>query len=42
MTRDDGEPAPTARVPWLGEVTGLRLGDVPEEGEGSMREEKGM
>lgn len=30
MTRDDEEPEPTARGPWLGEVTGLRLGDVPE------------
>lgn len=34
MTRDDEGPTPTARGPWLGEVTGLRLGDVPKEDEG--------
>lgn len=42
MTRDDEGPAPTARGPWLGEVTGLRLGDVPKEDEGSTGKEKGM
>lgn len=30
VTRDDEDPVPTARGPWLGEVTGLRLGDVPK------------
>lgn len=42
VTSDVEEPAPTARGPWLGEVTGLRLGDVPEEDEGSTGKEKGM
>lgn len=31
VTRDDEEPVPTGRGLWAGEVTGLRLGDVPEE-----------
>lgn len=30
VTRDDEEPTP--RRPWLGEVTGLRLGEAPGEG----------
>lgn len=29
VTRDDGEPEPTERGLWPGEVTGLRLGDAP-------------
>lgn len=33
VTRDDEEPVPTGRGLWAGEVTGLRLGDVPEEGD---------
>ena len=40
MTRDDEEPVPTARGPWLGEVTGLRLGDVPEDDQGSTGKER--
>lgn len=31
MTRDDEEPGPMAGGLWLGEVTGLRQGDVPGE-----------
>lgn len=31
VTREDEEPVPTAGGLWLGEVTGLRLGDVPKE-----------
>lgn len=30
VTREDEEPLPTAGGLWLGEVTGLRLGDVPK------------
>lgn len=37
---DDGEAAPTARGPWLGEVTGLRLGDVPKDDGGSSGKRK--
>lgn len=29
VTRDDEEPAVTARELWVGEVNGLRLGEVP-------------
>lgn len=35
VTRDDEEPTPTAGGLWLGEVTGLRLGDAPEGDGGS-------
>ena len=35
VTRDDDEPVLSAGELWLGEVTGLRLGDVPREDEGS-------
>lgn len=39
-TRDDEEPVPTAGGLWLGEVTGLRLGDVPRENKGSAGKNK--
>lgn len=38
---DDEAPVSTAGGLWLGEVTGLRLGDVPGEEEGSTGKEKG-
>lgn len=41
VTRDDEEPAPTVRGPWLGEVSGLRLGDAPGEDKGSTGKERG-
>lgn len=31
VTSDDDEPVPSAGGLWLGEVTGLRLGDAPRE-----------
>lgn len=34
VTRDDDEPAPIAGGLWLGEVTGLRQGDVPGKEKG--------
>lgn len=37
VTRDDEEPVPTAGGLWHGEVTGLRLGDVPGEDEANER-----
>lgn len=40
VTRDDDELAPIAGGLWLGEATGLRLGDVPGEDEGSKGKEK--
>lgn len=42
MTRDDEEPVPTARGLWDGEVTGLRLGDVPREDGGSTGKQNSM
>ncbi|TNN86638.1 hypothetical protein EYF80_003106 [Liparis tanakae] len=41
VTRDDEEPEPAARRPWLGELSGLRLGDVPGEFEGRTGQERG-
>lgn len=41
VTREGDEPAPIAGGLWLGEVTGLKLGDVPGEDQGSTGEEKG-
>lgn len=41
VTKDDEELVPAAGGLWLGEVTGLRLGDVPGEDEGSTRKEAG-
>lgn len=40
VTRDDEEPVPIAGGLWLGEVTGLRLGDAPKEDRGSKGKEK--
>lgn len=37
VTRDDMEPTPRGRGLWVGEVTGLRLGEVPAEGQRSVR-----
>jgi len=42
VTRDDEEPEPAARRLWLGELSGLRLGDAPGEFEGRMGHERGM
>ncbi len=42
MTRDDEELVVTARGPWLGEVTGLRLGDVPGEDQRKTGRKRGM
>lgn len=39
VTRDNEEPA---RVPWLGEVTGLRLGEAPGGEEGGPGKESSM
>lgn len=38
VTRDDEEPVPIAGGLWLGEVTGLRLGDVPKEDGGKEKD----
>lgn len=40
MTRDDVEPTPRGRGLWVGEVTGLRLGEVPAGGQRSGRENR--
>lgn len=41
MRDDDDDPALTAIGPWIGEVTGLRLGDVPGEGRGGPKVKRG-
>lgn len=40
VTREDDEPAPNAGGLWLGEVTGLRLGDAPGGDEGTTGKDK--
>lgn len=34
VTREDEEPVLAVGEQWVGEVTGLKLGDVPKEDEG--------
>lgn len=40
VTSDDVEAAPSGRGLWMGEVTGLRLGEAPARGQG-VRGQKG-